>query len=240
MKKILIALLAITLISCNKTPEPEPKLTRFGYEMHAKTTEVIEGINLDGLNWVSDYPWVASVSGNTIKANYVGVANFSNFETGFKFRVTVNPKYKLYSEESTLNYLKYIDWDETADEIKKSWSYSYKSGNFIVYESGEAKVPAVLFHFTDNRLDYFVCASPLKYALDVIDYMAERYEPLTILSDYEYAFMRCDEKSNPDLFLYVKLSTSNITVYFFPQATRAEAKNIDVDEIQKIITTLSR
>lgn len=241
MKKLLLIILTICLIGCDKTA-PTPRLTKYVYELHHGDKVPIQGEYINDAKWISNFPWVATANNGYVYAKYVGEALITSPENRFSINVSVKPKYKLF-ENSYNETLMEVKWGMSSDNVL-NLLYVYNSGflnsNTIGVSSDDSVVPSALYHFSYDKLDYYAIGVNILYSELLVDYLSERYEPLVQVSTYDYAFMHCDKNDSPDLLVYVSFSSSLVTVIFCPPTTTIKSSNEpEVETISNALKQLS-
>ncbi len=233
MKKLLLALLSLCIISCSKGTEPEPKLTSYIYKLNQGETAYIKGENLDNVIFESDYNYVASVNGRSIKANYVGEAFLKSVDSRLSCKVEVIAKHELFTIEYWKDYFRFA-WGTPMETIEYRLN-GLANNYFLQTKTYDNNIPYVIYHFDyNNKLDYYALVVKLSYGTKLVDYLAERYEPLQQVSTYDFAFIHRDKKDNPDLLVYVSISTSQILVIYMPP-TKTKAGDIDLEALHRMV-----
>lgn len=233
MRKFLLTLLPLFIISCSKGTEPEPKLTSYIYKLNQGETAYIKGENLDNVIFESDYNYVASVDGRSIKANYVGEAFLKSVDSRLSCKVEVIAKHELFTIEYWKDYVRFA-WGTPMETIE-GWFSGLANNYFLQTKTYDNNIPYVIYHFDyNNKLDYYALVVKLSYGMKLVDYLAERYEPLQQISTYDFAFTHRDKKDNPDLLVYVSINTSQILVIYMPP-TKTKAGDIDLEALHKMV-----
>lgn len=233
MKKLLLALLSLCIISCSKGTEPEPKLTSYIFKLNKGETAYIKGENLDNIVFESDYNYVASVNGKSIKANYIGEAFIRSVDSRLSCKVEVIAKHELFTIEYWEDYVEFA-WGTPMATIENMFN-NLEYDNFLKVNTYDNNIPYIIYHFDNNkRLDYYSLVVKLSYGTKLVDYLAERYEPLQQVSTYDFAFIHRDKKDDPDLLVYVSINTSQILVIYMPP-TKTKAGDIDLEALHKMV-----
>jgi hypothetical protein len=236
MRKILLLFSLFCIVACSKEAEPElkPKLTQFQYTLAHGNNANIVGENLTGLTWISDYNFVATTSGGIINAHYVGEATITNLDHNFNIKVIVEPQVRLFHNNSTSKYLN-VNWGVSKSSIKSQFPEAVNTNGYLGVNTQDKAVPAILYHFTKDKLDYYAMGVDLSSGEKLVDYLAERYAPLAQVDTYDFTFVHRDNKDKEDVLVYVSISTSLITVMFVPVSTKTKSAEPKIDEIAKIL-----
>ena len=170
MKKGLFITLAlfgmfITLVACssddndNRAPKHEDIVLTTG-DAYMIT---------DGGNWLSEEPLIASITGNTITAERVGVTRVYNENSSFN--VTVNPRYNLYDAPC-------VQWGASTaavSSVMRGYTMVTQTSDVTIYQ-GKGAADFYSYSFENGQLanaSVFVNAELYGYAL--VDFLAERY-----------------------------------------------------------------
>lgn len=235
MKRFLWLMLIVLLFGCAKD-NGTPKLKETEYILYAKDTQNVKGINLKGVEWESNYPFVATMEGNAIIANHVGTATVTNEEHKMSFKVTVEPKYQIFSSQNS--YDKYFDfyWSELRGLIKsKLGTPDIEDSNNLGYNTGESAVYAMVYSFVNERLDYVAMGVKTTYLEELTDFLTERYTPYVTVSNNEFSFAKQDNSGKPIMLVYVSVQASSTTVIFRKVTTKSCNENIVLSIMQLLM-----
>lgn len=207
MKKTLYILALITILSltaCSGKDEPDNKFNDITLDYN-KTYTIPNGT---GTTWKTSNNLIASVSGNVVKAEHVGIAIISSEKGSFK--VTVKPTMNTYPEPC-------LDWGTSMDLVK-SFMNSYTGNVFLseqdytslLYQSSSInqKVLITLYLFENSKLYNSVVLLNLNYIPfnNLVEFLSERYIPVSVDdSNYRIYFI------NPemDMGVVLQLATMN-------------------------------
>ena len=179
--------------------------------------------------WSSDYNFVASITGNTIKANHVGEATIFNEESSLYAKVIVKGKHNMYEEP-------YMQWGASKSTvIGKFGQPDATSGSMIAYKNSNNKAPVTVYSFENDKLKYAAMMINTLYGTELVDFLAERYIAAAQVGTYDFAFVHRDNKDNMDLLVYVSLDTDYITVIYMPNTTKSSTPHIDFSDIKSML-----
>lgn len=215
MKRILILFLFFTLFACSKDSMPNPELDWKQYEIYCGKKVPIRGENLQEIIWVSDNKFVATASNGYISPHHVGESYISSPEYGLGFKVTVKPKQQLFKDKFNKYYLD-VEWGTTEEQLDKKFNLSFWDNKYLGVQTGDSVVPCILYNFSNNKLSSYTMCVRIEYGEELIEYLTERYEVLTQVTKYDFAFTHKNKQDTPDLLAYVSIGSPYIFVIVMP------------------------
>ena len=235
MKKIsflLMCLFAILTASCSKEDEPaQEKLDTKNIQFYIEDTRTITLENATGsVVWKSDNPLIASVVANgnkcTITAEHVGTTIIK--ANNHICEVKVLPKYTFFKEPyfkfggSMSDVKKYMSWASLKESTSTSLGYFYDDLN-----------TAYLYTFENGALDISSFATTLSNASDVIDYLLERYIPVTEIDTYTYGCL------NPEKTMLVVIQLGDyLTVAYTEYNSSKSSYEEDINIMAKKLDSI--
>ena len=228
---LLCTLISSTFTACG---DDEPEIKFNDITLNCGRTYTIP--NGNNIMWTSSNEYIASVSGNIVKAERVGEATISSNKGSFKVKVNGSltsvypiPCLEWGASKSTVkNFMKGYSLDE-----EESTSLTYigtGSHLFTIYtfESGILSGSAVALN--GNYID----------AENLADYMLERYVPVSVDEDnYSFYFVTPDNKTMLGLFLEVYSGNIVYTIVYLPRDSKSRSLeefdylSIDAFEFEK-------
>lgn len=133
-------------------------------------------------NWSSSNNFVASVDNDgNVKAEHVGECIISN--GNHNCIVTVTPKSNLIKEPIT-------EWGISKPQLISKCGTDYQeSGTAIGYKTNSNIAPMIMYSFDSyNRLSSSVVMVKTAYTSELVDFLIERYRPVT-MDGYDYYFV---------------------------------------------------
>ena len=170
MKKGLFITLAlfgmfITLVACSSDDNDNPAPQHEDIVLTTGDTYLIT----DGGNWLSEEPLIASITGNTITAERVGVTRVYNESSSFN--VTVNPRHDLYDDPC-------MQWGASpaaVNSFMRGYTIMTQTSDMTIYQ-GKGAADFYSYSFENGQLAstvVYVNAGVYGYALT--DFLTERY-----------------------------------------------------------------
>lgn len=225
-------LISSTFTACSDDDEPEIKFNDIALNC-GRTYTIPNG---NDIMWTSSNEYIASVSGNIVKAERVGEATISSNKGSFKVKVNGSlasvypiPCLEWGASKSTVkNFMKGFSLDE---EESTSLTYTGTGSHLLTtytFESGLLSVSGVALN--GNYID----------AENLVDYMLERYVPVSVDEDnYSFYFVTPDNKTMLGLFLEVYSGNIIYVIVYMPRDSKSRSLeefdylSIDAFEFEK-------
>lgn len=165
----------ITLVACSSDDNDNPASRHEDIVLTTGDTYMIT----DGANWQSEEPLIASITGNVITAERVGVTRVYNENASFD--VTVNPRYYLYDDPC-------MQWGASTAAVnsfmrENGYTTMRQTDDMIVYD-GKGAAVFYGYLFEDGMLaSVGVLVDALAYNSVLSEFLMERYVTLYIDAD---------------------------------------------------------
>ena len=183
----------------------------------------------EGVEWTSSNKYVASVAGNIVKAERVGVATISSSKGSFK--VTVNGTLTAYK-------IPCIEWGASKSTVKnfmKGSALDEETPTGLTYTGTGAQM-LTMYKFENNGLVSSSIGLNGDYidSETLIDFMMENYVPVSAdKEDYSFYFITPDNKTALGLTLRVSGRTILYIIVYIPRSDTKGTRGEDQIEWRK-------
>lgn len=183
MKKLLLVSLAFLplLFSCEKNGAKSLTVTPEEIILYSEGTKQIT-TNSDAATFTSKDEWYAEVDATgLVTAKRVGKTEIVVTAEGTSKSIPVEVRHQ---------YNLYPDLDgfvgKSKSEVISEFGNSYTEGDNMITYKEYTQYASIGFSFENNKVKYAMVAVPTEYTTKLVNYLVERYAPVTMENDYYY------------------------------------------------------
>ena len=214
---LLCSLISSTFTACGGDDD-EPELKFNDITLNCGSTYTIP--NGKNIMWTSSNEYIASVSGNIVKAEKVGEATISSNKGSFKVKVN--------GSLATVYPIPCLEWGASKSTVKnfmKGFSLKEEESTSLTY-TGTGSHLLTTYTFESGILSGSGVALNGNYvdADKLADYMLERYVPVSVDEEnYSFYFITPDNKTMLGLFLEVYSGNIVYAIVYMPRDSKSRS-----------------
>lgn len=214
---LLCSLISSTFTACGGDDD-EPELKFNDITLNCGSTYTIP--NGKNIMWTSSNEYIASVSGNIVKAEKVGEATISSNKGSFKVKVN--------GSLATVYPIPCLEWGASKSTVKnfmKGFSLKEEESTSLTY-TGTGSHLLTTYTFESGILSGSGVALNGSYvdADKLADYMLERYVPVSVDEEnYSFYFITPDNKTMLGLFLEVYSGNIVYAIVYMPRDSKSRS-----------------